>query len=41
VAERPAVTAGYWGTPLETTQPLCTEPQSVSHAPRRAENPRA
>jgi hypothetical protein len=41
VAERPAVTAGYWGTPLETTQPLYTEPQSVSHAPRRAENPRA
>jgi hypothetical protein len=38
VAERPAVTAGYWGTPLETTQPLCAAPQSGSHAPHRAEN---
>jgi hypothetical protein len=41
VAESPAVTAGDRGTPLETTQPLCTDPQPVSHAPRRAENPRA
>jgi hypothetical protein len=41
VAERPAVTAGYWGTPLETTQPLCAAPQPVSHDPRCAANPRA
>ena len=41
VAERPAVTGDDRGTPLETTQPLCTNPQSVSHTPRRAENPRA
>src|SRR5262249_52733313 len=41
VAELPAVTAGYRGTPLETTQPLCTDPQPVSHTPRRAEHPRA
>jgi hypothetical protein len=41
VAESPARTAGYRGTPQETTQPLCTDPQPVSHAPRRAENSRA
>ena len=41
VAESPAVTAGDGGIPLETTHPLCAEPQPVSHAPRRAENPRA
>jgi hypothetical protein len=41
VAERPAVTGDDRGTPLETTQPLCAEPQPVSHAPRRAANPRA
>src|SRR5262249_35595057 len=29
-AERPAVTAGYRGTSLETIQPLCTDPQPVS-----------
>jgi hypothetical protein len=40
VAESPARTAGYRGTPQETTQPLCAAPQSVSHAPRRAEHPR-
>jgi hypothetical protein len=38
VAASPAVTAGYCGTPLETTKPLCAEPQPVSHAPHRAEN---
>jgi hypothetical protein len=38
VAESPAVTAGSWGIPLETTQPLCAAPQPVSHAPHRAEN---
>ena len=38
VAESPAVTAGYWGTPLETTKPLGAAPQPVSHAPHRAEN---
>jgi hypothetical protein len=37
-AESPAVTAGYWGTPLETTKPRCADPQPVSHAPHRAEN---
>jgi hypothetical protein len=37
-AQSPAMTAGYWGTPLETTQPLCAAPQPVSHAPHRAEN---
>ena len=41
VAESPAVTAGDRETPLETTQPLCGDPQPVSHAPRRAEHPRA
>jgi hypothetical protein len=40
VAEGPARTAGYRGTPQETPQPLCAAPQSVSHAPRRAEHPR-
>jgi len=38
VAASPAVTAGYGGTPLETTQPLGAAPQPVSHAPHRAEN---
>jgi hypothetical protein len=38
VAESPAGTAGYWGTPLETMKPLCADPQPVSHAPHRAEN---
>jgi hypothetical protein len=38
VAESPAVTAGYWGTPLETTKPLWADPQPGSHAPHRAEN---
>jgi hypothetical protein len=37
-AERSAVTAGYGGIPLETTQPLWADPQPVSHAPHRAEN---
>jgi len=37
-AESPAVMAGSWGIPLETTQPLCAAPQPVSHAPHRAEN---
>ena len=41
VAESPAVTAGDRETPLETTQPLCADPQPVSHAPRHAEHPRA
>ena len=38
VAASPAVTADYGETPLETTQPLCADPQPVSHAPHRAEN---
>ena len=38
VAESPAVTAGYWGTPPETTKSPCADPQPVSHAPHRAEN---
>ena len=37
-AQSPAMTAGNWGTPLETTQPLCAAPQPASHAPHRAEN---
>jgi hypothetical protein len=41
VAESPAVTAGSWGTPLETTKPFCAAPQPVSHAPHRAKHPRA
>jgi hypothetical protein len=40
-AQSPAVTAGSWGIPLETMKPLCADPQPVSHAPRRAEHPRA
>jgi hypothetical protein len=38
VAESSARTAGYRGTPQETTQPLCADPQPVSHVPHRAEN---
>jgi hypothetical protein len=38
VAESPAVTAGYRGTPLEATKPLGADPQPVSHAPHRAES---
>jgi len=41
VAESPAVTAGDRGTLLETTKPLCTDPQPGSHAPHCAENPHA
>ena len=37
VPESPAVSAGSWGTPLETPQLPCADPQPVSHAPHRAE----
>jgi hypothetical protein len=40
-AESPAVTAGYRGTPRETTPPRCAAPQPLSRPPRRAEPPRA
>src|SRR5215475_11487393 len=38
VPESPAVSAGSWGTPLETPSPFWAAPQPVSHAPHRAEN---